>query len=98
MDKQNYIIVLYTYSRCLAGRKYKNNKDAISDGGYEAWNPARIKAAFSHGNGTMKDFNRYCKDNLLKQIQTEEFWKIADALPNAQSHKNFVNEVLTTQW
>ena len=94
----DYIIVLYTYSNCLGGRKYKGNKETIADGGYEGWNDARIKGAFNFGNGTMNDFKRFCKANLLRQIQVDEFWKIVDTLPDAQNHKDFVNRTLATEW
>jgi hypothetical protein len=92
------IIVLYTYSNCPAGRKYKDKKDAISDGGYEIWSEARIKGGFNFGNGTTNDFNRYAKDNLLKRISEKEFWEIVDKLPDAANHHMFYNECITTKW
>lgn len=50
-------------------------KNAIADGWFTIWTPERIKHAFNYGNGTMKDFERYKKDNsprycLIKEIDT----------------------------
>lgn len=38
-------------------------KGAISDGWFNVWTPERIKGAFSFGHGTMKDFDRFRRDN-----------------------------------
>lgn len=53
-----------SFSHGLTGRPYNSIKDAIQDGGsYSVWCNEKIKLAFSFGNGTEKDFKRYCKDN-----------------------------------
>lgn len=36
----------------------------------------KIKLAFSFGNGTEKDFKRYCKDNKCKIISENEFYSL----------------------
>ena len=36
---------------------------AIKAGYFTIWTPERIKGAFNFGNGTIKDFERYKKDN-----------------------------------
>ena len=38
-------------------------RGAIADGWFNIWTPERIKGAFNYGKGTMKDFERYKKDN-----------------------------------
>ena len=43
-------------------KKY-NKKESIEKGMYNIWDNKRIKRAFNFGNGTMKDFKRYMKDN-----------------------------------
>lgn len=50
-------------------------KKAIADGWFTIWTPERIKNAFNFGNGTMKDFDRYRKDNsprYCKIIEIEQ--------------------------
>lgn len=51
---------------------YNSIKDAIQDGGYSVWCNEKIKKAFSFGNGTEKDFERYCKDNKCKIVSENE--------------------------
>lgn len=41
----------------------KKANEAIDKGNYNKWNESRIRRAFNFGNGTMKDFERYMKDN-----------------------------------
>ena len=41
-------------------------RNAIADGWFMIWTPEKIKSAFAAGHGTMKDFERYKKDNSPK--------------------------------
>lgn len=61
-----------SFSGGLSGRPYNSIKDAIQDGGYSVWCNQKIKKAFSFGNGTEKDFKRYCKDNKCKIVSEKE--------------------------
>lgn len=57
----------------------------------------KIKLAFSFGNGTEKDFERYCKDNKCKIISENDFYKEIHSLPfNEQiTHIQFIREQLS---
>lgn len=57
----------------------------------------RSKKAFSFGNGTEKDFERYCKDNHCKIISESDFYKEIHSLPfNEQiTHIQFIREQLS---
>lgn len=61
-----------SFSNGITGRPYKSINEAIQYGGYSVWCNEKIKLAFSFGNGTEKDFKRYCKDNKCK-IFTENY-------------------------
>lgn len=52
----------------ISGRRYKSINEAIQDGGYSVW--------CNFGNGTEKDFKRYCKDNKCKIISENEFYSL----------------------
>lgn len=82
-----------SFSGGISGRPYKSIKDAIQDGGYSVW----IKKAFSFGNGTEKDFKRYCKDNKCKIISENEFYKELYSLPlnEQETHVKFIREQLS---
>ena len=84
------------FSNKLSGRSYKSVKDAIKDGGYSVWCNEKIKLAFSFGNGTEKDFKRYCKDNKCKIISENEFYKELYSLPfyEQRIHVQFIREQL----
>lgn len=56
-------------------------KNAIADGWFTIWTAERIKGAFSAGHGTIKDFERYKKDNSprycrILEIEQAELEKI----------------------
>ena len=57
-----------SFSNGLTGRPYNSINEAIQDGGYSVWCNEKIKLAFRFGNGTEKDFKRYCKDNKCKIV------------------------------
>lgn len=61
-----------SFSNGLSGYPYNSIKDAIKDGSYSVWCNQKIKLAFSFGNGTEKDFKRYCKDNKCKIVSEIE--------------------------
>lgn len=86
-----------SFSNCLTGRPYNSIKDAIQDGSYSVWCNEKIKLAFSFGNGTEKDFKRYCKDNKCKIISENEFYKELYSLPlnEQKTHIQFIREQLT---
>lgn len=44
-------------------------KKALKDGYFEEWDSEKIKLAFAFGNGTIKDFMRYVKNNNYKIIK-----------------------------
>lgn len=72
-----------SFSHGLTGRPYNSIKDAIQDGGsYSVWCNEKIKLAFSFGNGTEKDFKRYCKDNKCKIVSESEFYSFDEGTAN----------------
>lgn len=76
------------------GKRYPNLKAAIIEGHYSPWNHKRMKAAFSFGNGTLKDFNRYCKDNFITVIGPERFFEIVDKLKDKEIHYQFIEDII----
>lgn len=80
-----------SFSGGISGRPYKSIKDAIQDGGYSVWCNEKIKKAFSFGNGTEKDFKRYCKI-----ISESDFYKELHSLPleEQRTHIQFIREQL----
>lgn len=86
-----------SFSNGVSGRPYKSINEAIQDGGYSVWCNEKIKLAFSFGNGTEKDFERYCKDNHCKIISESDFYKEIHSLPlNEQiTHIQFIREQLS---
>lgn len=86
-----------SFSGGISGRPYKSIKDAIRDGGYSVWCNEKIKKAFSFGNGTEKDFKRYCKDNLCNIISESDFYKELHSLPlkEQRTHIQFIREQLS---
>lgn len=85
-----------SFSGGLSGRPYKSTKDAIRDGGYSVWCAEKIKLAFSFGEGTEKDFERYCKDNKCKILNENRFYKELYSLPwnEQKAHIRFIKEQL----
>ena len=81
-----------SFSGGISGRPYNSIKDAIKDGGYSVWCNEKIKLAFSFGNGTEKDFKRYCKDNKCKIISENEFYSLP--LNEQKTHIQFIHEQL----
>lgn len=81
-----------SFSGGLSGRPYNSIKDAIQDGGYSVWCNQKIKKAFSFGNGTEKDFKRYCKDNKCKIISENEFYSLP--FNEQKTHIQFIHEQL----
>lgn len=73
-----------SFSGGLSGRPYNSIKDAIQDGGYSVWCNEKIKKAFSFGNGTEKDFERYCKDNKCKIVSESEFYIVENSIGSFQ--------------
>lgn len=87
-----------SFSHGLTGRPYNSIKDAIQDGGsYSVWCNEKIKLAFSFGDGTEKDFKRYCKDNKCNVISENEFYKELYSLPlnEQETHIQFIREQLS---
>lgn len=74
-----------SFSNGLTGRPYNSIKDAIKDSSYSVW----CKLAFSFGNGTEKDFKRYCKDNKCKIVSENEFYN------EQETHIQFIREQLS---
>lgn len=82
-----------SFSGGLSDRPYNSIKDAIQDGGsYSVWCNEKIKLAFSFGNGTEKDFKRYCKDKKCKIISENEFYSLP--LNEQETHIQFIREQL----
>lgn len=80
-----------SFSHGLTGRPY--NQDG---GSYSVWCNEKIKPAFGFGNGTEKDFKRYCKDNKCKIVSESEFYKELYSLPlnGQETHIQFIREQL----
>lgn len=81
-----------SFSNGLSNRRYKSINEAIQYGGYSVWCNEKIKLAFSFGNGTEKDFKRYCKDNKCKIISENEFYSLP--LNEQKTHIQFIHEQL----
>lgn len=81
-----------SFSGGVSGRPYNSINEAIKDGGYSVWCNEKIKLAFSFGNGTEKDFKRYCKDNKCKIISENEFYSLP--LNEQKTHIQFIHEQL----
>lgn len=81
-----------SFSNGISGRPYKSINEAIQDGGYSVL----VKLAFSFGNGTEKDFKRYCKDNKCRIVSENEFYKELYSLPlnEQKTHIQFIREQL----
>lgn len=86
-----------SFSGGILGRRYESINEAIQDGGYSVWCNEKIKKAFSFGNGTEKDFQRYCKDNKCKIVSENEFYKELSFLPpnEQEMHVQFIREQLS---
>lgn len=82
-----------SFSNGLTGRSYNSIKDAIKDSSYSVWCNQKIKLAFSFGNGTGKDFKRYCKDNKCKIISENELYSLP--LNEQETHIQFIREQLS---
>ena len=80
----------------IYGEPYKSVADAIADGAYGVWDERRIKSAHGNGNGTLKDFQRHCKDNKVKILSADEFFPIFDKLPCdvQETHLKFIRELM----
>lgn len=74
----------------------KANKGIQPQVGYSVLCNEKIKKAFSFGNGTEKDFKRYCKDNKCNVISENEFYKELHSLPlnEQETHIQFIREQL----
>lgn len=81
-----------SFSNGLSGIPYKSVKDAIKDGGYSVWCNQKIKQAFNFGNGNIKDFEEFCKNNKCKIISENEFYKELYSLPlnEQKTHIQFI--------
>lgn len=98
MKYDNVLFVVDSRTNGIYGRKYKNAAEAIAHGSYSPWDNNKIKRAFQFGNGTMKDFRRYCKDNLAKVLTAGDFFKILNrfSVDERAKHMKFIDEVLQT--
>lgn len=47
----------------ISRKNVKNVTEGIKKGLYNVWDDDRIKKAFNCGNGSIKDFENYMKDN-----------------------------------
>lgn len=98
MNEVKVLFAIPSYTHGLAGRKYKNMREAIKDGTYDAWTDERIKLAFNFGNGTLKDLKRFCKDNKEKIISSECFYKILNSLnlstTELMMHNDFIESMV----
>lgn len=90
----NIIVTAWSHTNGLEGRKIKNNRDAIVSDSFSVWDDEKIKRAFSFGNGTRKDFERFIKSNHEKIIPTREFFKIVDSLDNSRLYYDFIRDIL----
>lgn len=87
-----------SFSHGLTGRPYNSIKDAIQDGGsYSVWCNEKIKLAFSFGNGTEKDFKRYCKDNKCK-IVSEAAYDFANEMKETATIRGYFVFKHRGQW
>lgn len=96
MEYEGVLFAVDSHTNGLAGRKYKNAKEAILDDSWQPWDDARIKRAFAFGNGTMDDFKRFCKSNKIWVLTPENFMAILEKA-SASYQKNahtFIHEIL----
>ena len=65
---------------CLQETRTTSIKKALENGFFTVWTPERIKGAFAGGHGTVKDFERYKKDNknncIIREYTPDELAKI----------------------
>ena len=66
---------------CLPEAHINGVNNTIKARLFNIWTAERIKGAFNYGNGSMKDFNRYKKDNnnrycLIKEIEKDTLLKL----------------------
>ena len=96
MQYENVLFAVDSHTNGIAGRKYKNAKEAIFDDSWQPWDDARIKRAFNFGNGTMADFKRFCKDNHIWVLPASKFMPILKQ--TAKSYQevahSFIREIL----
>lgn len=96
MQYEDVLFAVNSHTNGLAGRKYKNAKEAIFDDSWQPWDDARIKRAFNYGNGTMKDFKRFCKSNKIWILKSEKFMQILSQTSSSYQKKAhaFICEIL----
>lgn len=96
MQYENVLFAVDSHTNGIAGRKYKNAKEAIFDDSWQPWDDARIKRAFSFGNGTMADFKRFCKDNLIWILPASKFMPILEQTTQSyqEAAHSFIREIL----
>jgi hypothetical protein len=80
----------------IQGNK-KNARNSFLNGDFFTWTAENLKSAFAFGNGTMKDFSRYSRDNAgnsthidiktMKYIDTGKPCDITRAEIDAVFHK-----------
>lgn len=68
------------YDHGCTGLAFKNPLAAIQSDAWQVWTDERVRKQFNFGNGTMKDFERYCKNNMCTAVMEGNFWKIAEPL------------------
>ena len=87
---------IYKYNHGCCGVPYKSKLEAIKDDRWGMWTDERVRKQFNLGQGTMKDFERYCRNNNFIPVTEEEFWKIAAPLGEEWMHsaEKFINETI----
>lgn len=68
------------YDHGCSGLPYKNKLGAIKGDSWQVWTDERVRKQFNFGQGSMKDFERYCKNNNCTPVMQGNFWKIAEPL------------------
>lgn len=64
--------MIYEIDRSILKKECNGSiKKAITDGWYMIWDAEKIRHAFNYGHGTIKDFERYKRDNKRFAIWVE---------------------------
>lgn len=73
-------------------------KESILKDDYTLWDERRIRLTFNFRQGTMKDLEKFCKDNGERIIGFEDFKKVLDEIPENRSHLEFINAFICRIW
>ena len=89
------------YDRGCCGRKYARIIDALKDGSWSIWTEKKVRQMFNLGNGTMKDYERYVRNNNCEPVHEQGFWQLAEPLGSewrAEAERYIEETIKKTNW